>query len=161
MTIRAAEPADHGAIRELLVAAFPGPDEAQLVARLRADGAAAIELVAEQGNSIIGHILLSPVQAPFRALALAPVAVAREHQRTGIGSAMIEAAHAIARDHGWTAVFVLGDPSYYRRFGFDPALAAGFSSPYAGPYFMALALAGALPTRTGRVEHAAAFASLA
>jgi putative acetyltransferase len=161
MTIRAAAPTDHAAIRELLVAAFPGPDEARLVARLRADGAAAIELVAEQGGETVGHILFSPLEAPFRALALAPVAVAPERQRTGIGSELIAAAHGIARDQGWTAIFVLGDPAYYRRFGFDPALATGFASPYAGSYFMALALDGELPTRTGRVKHAAAFASLA
>ena len=161
MIIRAARPADHAAIIRLLAAAFCGPDEARLVDRLRADGAAAIELVAEQGGGIVGHILLSPVEAPFRALALAPVAVAPERQRTGIGSALIEAAHGIARDDGWIAVFVLGEPAYYCRFGFDPALAAGFASPYAGPYFMVLALDGELPTRSGRVEHAAAFASLA
>ena len=71
MNIRAAAPVDHSAIREVLLAAFRAPDEADLVEQLRADGDAAIEMVAEQDGLIVGHILFSPVQAPFRALALA------------------------------------------------------------------------------------------
>ena len=161
MTVRAAESADYPAIRGILLAAFPGPDEADLVEQLRVDGDSAIELVAEDGGRIVGHILFSPVHAPFRALALAPVAVAPDRQGEGIGSALIEAGHAIAREQGWEAIFVVGEHEYYRRFGYDPALAAGFASPYAGGYFMALALHGALPTDTGDVRHAPAFASLA
>ncbi len=160
MIIRAATLADHAAIREVLLAAFPGPDEAELVERLRADGDAAIELVAELDGRVVGHILFSPVQAPFRALALAPVAVAPDEQRRGVGAALIEAGHALAREQGWKAIFVLGEPAYYRRFGYDAALAAGFSSPYAGDYFMALALQGPLPATQGEVIHARAFASL-
>lgn len=160
MNIRAARPADHSGVREVLLAAFPGPDEADLVEQLRADGDAAIELVAEDKGRIVGHILFSPVEAPFRALALAPVAVVAERHGQGIGSALIAAGHSIALEQGWDAVFVLGEPEYYRRFGYDPALAAGFASPYAGPCFMALALEGDLPERKGEVRHAPAFAGL-
>ncbi len=160
MTIRPAEPFDHAAIREVLLAALPGADEAQLVEQLRADGDAAIELVAEDGGRIVGHILFSPVGAPFRALALAPVAVAPERHGQGIGSALIGAGHELARAQGWEAIFVLGEPGYYRRFGYDAGLAAGFESPYSGPYFMALGLAGDLPVTDGRVAHAPAFAAI-
>ena len=161
MKVRTTATADHSAIREILLAAFPNADEANLVEQLRADGAAAIELVADDGGNIVGHTLFSPVEAPFRALSLAPVAVAPDRQGEGIGSALIEAGHELAREHGWQAIFVLGEPQYYRRFGYDPALAAGFASPYAGDYFMALALDGQLPTMSGEVRHAAAFQSLA
>ena len=160
MNLRPAEPRDHAAIREILIAAFPGTDEAELVQRLRGDGDAAIELVAENRGSIVGHILFSPMQAPFRALALAPVAVTPDRHGEGIGSALIEAGHNLAREQGWQAIFVLGEPAYYRRFGFDPDLAAGFASPYSGAFFMALALTGALPTSMGKVTHAPAFAAL-
>jgi putative acetyltransferase len=61
---------------------------------------------------------------------------------------------------GWQAVFVVGEPDYYRRFGFDAALASGFTSPYAGPYRMVLALGGALPVKTGKIDYAPAFARL-
>jgi putative acetyltransferase len=62
---------------------------------------------------------------------------------------------------GWGAVFVLGDPRYYRRFGFDPGLAAGFASPHAGPDLMAIALqSDGLARRGGRMDYAAAFGAL-
>ena len=160
MIIRAAEPRDYAAIRDILVAAFPGPDEAGLVERLRSDGDAAIERVADDAGRIVGHILFSLMKAPFRALALAPVAVAPDRHALGIGSALIAAGHELARQHGWDAIFVLGEPDYYCRFGYDVALAARFDSPYAGPYFMALPLACVLPTHDGQVTHAPAFAAL-
>jgi putative acetyltransferase len=65
-----------------------------------------------------------------------------------------------ARPAGWQAVFVLGYPNYYRRFGFDPALGSGFTCRYSGPNFMALALAASLPTTTGTIGYAPAFAAL-
>ena len=161
MIIRAAEATDHSAIRDVLLAAFPSSDEARLVEQLRADDEAVIELVAGIGNRIVGHILFSPVQAPFRALALAPVAVAPDRQRRGFGSALVAAGHELAREQDWQAIFVVGEPEYYGRFGYEAALAAGFASPYAGPFFMTLALGGALPATSGEVRHAGAFAALA
>lgn len=161
MNIRPAESRDRAAIREILLAAFPGPGEAKLVEGLRSQGDAAIELVAEERGHILGHILFSPVRAPFPALALGPVAVARDRQGQGIGSALIEAGHERARQQAHDAIFVLGDPAYYQRFGYDLALAAGFDSPYAGPHFMVLALAGDLPSRDGEICYARPFADLA
>ena len=160
MNIRAAERGDHAPIRDLLVTAFPGPGEAELVERLRSEGDCSIELVAEDGQQIVGHIFFSPARAPFRALALGPVAVAPERQSQGIGAALIETGHDLARAQGWDAIFLLGDPAYYQRFGYDAALAAGFSSPYAGTHFMALALDGPLSALHGDVHYARAFADL-
>jgi putative acetyltransferase len=56
---------------------------------------------------------------------------------------------------------VLGDPEYYRRFGFAPETAAPFASPYAGPFLMALRLHEgiALPA-SGRADYARAFSTL-
>ena len=91
------------------------------------------------GVRTVGHVLLSRMTAPVRALALAPLAVATDWQRRGIGTALVEAALERARAAGSQAVFVLGDPAYYRRFGFRADLAAGFASPYAGPHLMVVA----------------------
>ena len=143
-----------------MTAAFGSAAEADLVDRLRADGDVAIALVAAEGGRIVGQILFSPLRAPFRALALAPVAVLPERQRQGIGSALIEAGLARATAAGWEGAFVLGEPAFYGRFGFEAGLAAGFQSPYGGPYLLARALAGPLPARSGRIDHAAAFAAL-
>lgn len=160
MVIRHERPDDAAAIRAVLEAAFPGLEEARLVEELRADGDAAIALVAEASGIVIGHVMFSPMTGPFRALGLGPVAVAPAHQRSGIGGKLIRQGLAEAGEAGWQGVVVLGEPAYYRRFGFDPALAAGFTSPYAGPHLMALALGGPLPVTSGRIDYAPAFGRL-
>jgi putative acetyltransferase len=65
-----------------------------------------------------------------------------------------------ARNGGWDAIFVLGDNGYYERFGFGSEAAAAFTSPYAGPHFMVLALSPTLPATVGQLDHAPAFAAL-
>lgn len=148
---------DRAAVRAVIEAAFAGSDEADLVDRLREGGDREMSLVAVERGGLVGHVVFSKMSAPFRALGLAPVAVAPSRQRSGVGSRLIRAGLERARAAGWQGVFVLGDPDYYRRFGFDPALAGGFVCAYAGPHLMALALGPALPASTGEIEYAAAF----
>ncbi len=160
LCIRDEAPGDHDAVRRLLTAAFGGPVEAELVDRLRADGAARLSLVAVDAGELVGQVLFSPMRAPFRALALAPVCVHPARQRMGIGTTLVRAGLARAAEEGWEGVFVVGDPAFYRRFGFTAELASGFRSPYAGPHFMAMSPTGALPATSGSIEYAAAFAAL-
>jgi putative acetyltransferase len=157
VTVRLERAGDIAAIDDVIVRAFGREDEARLVAQLRRDGDATISLVATAGDAVIGHVLLSPMSAPFQALGLAPLSVIPEHQKQGVGTALMNAAVAQAREGGWSAIFVLGDPVYYGRFGFRADLAAGFSSPYAGPHFMVLPLTDVLPVASGKVSYAAAF----
>lgn len=151
---------DHRGIARLVSAAFEQDDEADLVARLRAEGQAAIELVAVDRDLVVGHVLFSPMAAPFRALGLAPLAVCRDRRRRGIGSILVQDGLDRAAADGWQGVFVVGDPDYYGRFGFSAALASGFVSPYAGPHLMVLPLNGPLPATTGPVAYAPAFDAL-
>jgi putative acetyltransferase len=148
---------DRAAIRDVICAAFGRSAEAELVDRLRADGDGVISLVAVDHDRTVGHLMLSKMKAAIKALALAPVSVRSDRQRSGIGSSLVREALRRARIGGWDAVFVLGDPRFYRRFGFDPDLATGFTSPYAGPHFMVLPVQDGFPIRTGRIDHAAAF----
>ncbi|MDO5527961.1 MAG: GNAT family N-acetyltransferase [Paracoccus sp. (in: a-proteobacteria)] len=142
----------HGAIRDLLTRAFEGEGEAHLVDALRRAGDLAISFVAEADGLILGHIALSPLAADFPAFALAPVAVEPKLQGRGLGSDLIRAAiDAVAP----AAVVVLGDPSYYARFGFHPV--PGWDAPFAGPYLQARGTD--LPART-RLSYAPAFAPL-
>jgi putative acetyltransferase len=157
VVIRNEGPMDRAGVRAIIEAVFARRDEADLVDRLREDGDCAISLVAVEGGEIVGHVLFSPMSAPFRALGLAPVAVAPHRQRSGIGGRLIRTGLEHARAAGWQGVFVRGDPDYYRRFGFDPALASGFACPYAGPHLMALALGPALPVSSGEIGYAPAF----
>lgn len=158
--IRSEEPADIPAIHRVVEDAFGQAAEARLVDQLRADGDATISAVAIDASHIVGHILFSKMAAAFRALGLAPIAVAPNRQRNGIGSQLIRWGLAQAKQEGWECVFVLGDPKFYERFGFSAALASGFESPYAGEHFMAVALNGPLRVTTGKVEYAAAFEAL-
>jgi putative acetyltransferase len=163
MIIRDKAPADRGDIDRLLRDAFGGADEAELVARLRDDGAIIVALVAEMDGEIAGHIMLSRLatQVDGRAVeaaALAPLAVRPQRQRCGIGSRLVAAAIAQARRAGIAAVIVLGHPHYYRRFGFSAELAAKLASPVAGPAFMALELApNALAGVRGSISYPRAF----
>ena len=147
------------------LAAFPTAVEADLVEALARGGDLAISLVAEVEGAVVGHIAFSVMQvradgAAVVALGLAPVAVLPERQSAGIGAALIQAGVAAAKASGAALIFVLGEPAYYARFGFDPAEAAPFASPYAGTYLMALRLSGERAA-AGSANYAPAFAELA
>lgn len=163
MTIRPAEPGDAEAIRAVLVAAFPTAAEADLVEALTRDGDAIVSLVAEREGEVVGHVLLSRmrVSGDGRAVGLGPVGVRPGFRGGGIGADLIEGALGIARATGEELVFVLGEPELYRRFGFSAEAAAAFASPYAGPYFMALALRpGFVFPAGGEAAYAPAFSDL-
>lgn len=152
-------------VRQLLLSAFPTADEADLVDRLRADGDLAVEFVAVDAGAIVGHIAFSRMAveadgAPVAALGLAPLAVAPDRQRGGIGGRLIECGLAAANGRGTRIVFVLGDPEYYGRFGFSAAAAAPFASPYAGPHLMAQWLSSRQAPAAGRADYAPAFSAL-
>ncbi len=157
---------DSEAIRAVHLAAFPTSAEADLVTRLREDFDSEISLVAEQSGEIVGHVMLSRMGVAgegraWRALGLGPVGVLPGAQGSGVGSELIRAALAIAGTLGEELVFVLGDPDYYRRFGFSAEAAAPFASPYSGPYFMALWLRPEpAPPFQGSAAYAPAFDAL-
>jgi putative acetyltransferase len=160
MIVRDESPGDWKAVYHVVSSAFGQLSEAELVRKLREAGDSVVSLVAEDDGQIVGHVLLSKMGAPFSALALAPVSVIPTRQRSGIGSALIKEAVGKARQEGWAAIFVLGDPNYYERFGFDREAATGFTSPYSGRHFMVLKLSPSLPATTGKLSYAPAFAAL-
>ena len=161
MKIRPEVPDDAPAVRRVVVAAFDQADEADLVDGLRGAGDSVISLVADDAGVIVGHVLFSRLAAPDRCLALAPVSVMPDRQNQGIGSSLVRDGLARATSDGWQSVFVVGDPDYYTRFGFDVALADNFETPYSKLYVMALELsAGSLGDREGAVIYAAPFLRL-
>ena len=91
------------------------------------------------------------------------MAVLPQYQEQGIGSQLVREGLKACADLGYDAVFVLGHPSYYPRFGFEPARPKGFPSEYDVPdeVFMALELKpGALEDRKGTVNYHAEFESV-
>jgi len=161
--IRDESPADWPYIDRLLDQAFGGSSESRLVARLRAAALVAVALVAEEDGQIVGHIVMSRLPAqvdghPVDALALAPMAVRQDRQRRGVGAQLIAVALEHARASGAEAIFVLGPPAYYSRFGFSADLAVKIAAPFAGPNFMALELVpDALAGAAGAVTYPPAF----
>lgn len=159
MFIRHETDADHGEIRALNRAAFGGEYEANLVDRLRAEELVRASLVAVDADELVGHILFSALPVTVdgwcvRAAALAPMAVPPGRQRQGIGSALVWAGLEAVTAQGFEAVFVLGHPAYYPRFGFSAAVASKLASPYAGDAFMALELIpDALRGKSGSVSY--------
>ncbi len=148
MNIRPARPDDHAAIRTLVTAAFAtlaqsNGKEADIVEGVRQERAGLADLVAEEDGRIVGHVLFSRMtcEPSLFVAALGPVAVALDHQRKGVGAALINRGLRECRALGVKAVVLLGHPTYYPRFGFSAEAAARIASPYAGsPAFMALAL---------------------
>ncbi len=113
LTIRFEGPSDIEDIRMVEEAAFGRPDEADLVDQLRAKGDLLLSLIARDGQRPVGHVALSRMEAPFRAVGLGPVAIIPESQGAGIGQRLIAEAVEWARAAGWVAIFVVGEPAYY------------------------------------------------
>jgi putative acetyltransferase len=161
--IRLEDEGDAPAIRDLLEAAFPDHAEADLVDALRRMRVLVLSLVAEADGYVVGHvgfarIFIESEAGRSRAVALAPLAVYAEYQDKGIATRLVREAHAVLASRGETLSVVLGDPNYYRRFGYTHARAAGFESDYQSPYLMAISF-GAAP-HEGRLIYPPPFAAL-
>ncbi len=129
---------DVAAIRDVTTRAFAAAEhksgtEADIIDRLRRDGALAVSLVADDDGIVVGHVAISPVaiDGTERWFGLGPVAVLPDHQRQGIGQRLIRDALRRVYGLGGAGCVVLGNPAYYGRFGFvgDPALRFGDAPP--------------------------------
>lgn len=167
---RLESPEDECAIRFINETAFGRPDEADLVAKLRAEDVVLASLVAEEerdeereAKRMVAHILFSRMSIEsssgrVAAVALAPIAVLPERQRRGIGGKLIRYGLDLLRGRGERIVIVLGDPDYYPRFGFSLDKARFLESPFPPEAFMALELqTGALDGVRGKVRYPTAF----
>lgn len=142
MTTRPENPEDFPRIYRLVKAAFETTphaegDEQDFVERQRdSDGyIAELSLVTEIGDQIVAHLMMTrlnlTVPSPGMAteiLLLAAVSVELEWQNKGIGSRLIMDAFQRARALGHRAVLVVGDPDFYRRFGFRPSVDFGITN---------------------------------
>jgi putative acetyltransferase len=148
-------------IHSVVSAAFGRPDEADLVRQLRDDGDVVLELAAFEDGTILGHILFSALAvapATIRIASLAPVSVLPARQNQGIGSALIREGLARCGRLGFDACAVLGEPDYYKRFGFGLDTARALQSVYSGHAYQAMEFKpGALAGGDWRITYPKAF----
>ncbi|MDO8774198.1 MAG: N-acetyltransferase [Burkholderiaceae bacterium] len=164
MKTRAEVPSDWLAVHALNEAAFETSAEANLVDALRKLASPYISIVAEEDGAIVGHIMFTQValtgHPSLQIMGLAPMAVAPEYQRRGIGSVLVHAGLEQCMHLGIGAVVVLGHPDYYPRFGFLPSARYGISCEYDVPeeVFIALELQpNYLQDARGKIKFHAAF----
>jgi putative acetyltransferase len=154
--IRPEAAGDAAAIEALTVAAFrdhphSGHTEQHIVRALRAAGQLTVSLVAiAPEGELIGHVAVSPVAMSDGTrgwYGLGPISVQPARQRLGIGTRLMHAALDALRALGASGCVLVGEPTYYGRFGFraEPALTIPGVPP---EYFQALVLAGPLPHAT-------------
>lgn len=161
--VRTEAPGDEDGIRAVNRAAFGREAEAELVDAVREVGATILSLVAVDGGQIVGHVLFTPVAIGGGAgVALGPLAVHPKWQRQGIGTALVREGLEHVRALGHGAVVVVGDPRYYRRFGFASGSRFGvrWERPVPDEVFMALELRPHALANGGICRYHPAFADL-
>ena len=162
--IRSETAEDAAAIYDLVVAAFDGrTEEADLVDALREDGDLILSLVAVTGAEIVGHVAFSRVtieseEGTDGGVVLAPVGVEPGRQGQEVGSRLINAGLEELRRRAESVVVVVGNPTYYARFGFSVDMGRSYPNTYGGSHFMALALVNAADAPVGAITYPDAFA---
>jgi putative acetyltransferase len=125
--IQPERPEDANAIGEVVRRAFehqPGVDDMVAAIRRSPRYRPGLAFVARCEHGVVGFVMLSGTdlvdQSGHRreVLTLTPLAVTPDHQRQGIGSALVRAAVDAAERLGEPLVVLEGSPRYYGRFGF-------------------------------------------
>jgi predicted N-acetyltransferase YhbS len=135
--IRAERASDVVAREALLDACFGVNRHMRTCQRLR-DGRApaeglALSVVRRNAHRLVGTVRLWHVSAGgVPALVLGPLAVDPSCRALGVGAALMNHALAAAKALGHGAVILLGDATYYARFGFSALKTGELSLP--GPF---------------------------
>ena len=120
--VRETRESDFEEVFNLIHAAFGNRAESDLVKELISDGDVLINLLFESLDTIIGNVIVSKItMEPDIGLfcgGLAPVSVMPEQQSLGVGSKLMTAAINESKKTGIDALFLVGDPNYYKKFGF-------------------------------------------
>ncbi len=132
VTIRAETSSDIAPREALLNQAFGQKRFRKTSEKLRVNRVPALAFTAvDDTGNVIGTIRLWNIIAGSAgaSLLLGPLAVDGNHQKSGIGRALMEQAIFAARDIGADSILLVGDEPYYSRFGFSAALARNLHLP--------------------------------
>lgn len=166
ISIRLEEDRDHRDVETLTREAFwdlyrPGCVEHWILHQIRKLPAFVKELsfVACDGDTVIGNIVYSLARIVsvdtriFKVLCMGPFAVLPAFQKKGVGALLLQYSLQKAKEFGFKAVVIFGDPKYYGRFGFVSAGNFGVTTATGENFdaFMALELfSGALDGARGK-----------
>lgn len=154
MIIRLEEEKDYFKVEDLTREAFwnvyrPGCMEHFVVHNLRKDKAFVKELdyVIEEDSTIIASIFYAMANVKLKngenkpVLIFGPVSVHPQYQHKGYGESLINYTLQKAKDMGYEAVFITGNPDYYKKYGFEPCSKygiyyEGMDEKEEAPFFM-------------------------
>ncbi|MBW6526537.1 N-acetyltransferase [Sphingomonas sp. RHCKR7] len=169
IAVRAECPGDAPAILEIVVRAYANViysdhREHLMIERLRGTAAwiPPLSLLAEVGGRAVGHILLTKGDicgsgSWNESLALAPLSVVPDYQSRGVGKRLVESACQKALELGFGTIVLVGLPSYYPRYGFEPLSRYPITLPFDAPDENCMVLPlrpGALDGVAGVVKYA-------
>ncbi|AOT68936.1 GNAT family N-acetyltransferase [Geosporobacter ferrireducens] len=125
---------DYKTVEELTREAFwnhhvPGCNEHYLLHIMRKADAfiPELDIVAEVNGKIVGNIVYTKAKIVddngdyHNVISFGPISVLPDFQGKGIGRILIEHTTTLAKELGYTAILIYGDPDYYSRFGFVAA----------------------------------------
>lgn len=125
---------DYRSVEEITREAFwnhhvPGCNEHYLLHIMRNCDAFIKELdfVAELDDKVVANIVYAKAEIiedsgeHYNVITFGPISVLPEYQGKGIGGMLIDHTVKIAKELGYKAVLIYGDPDYYSRFGFVEA----------------------------------------
>lgn len=130
-----------------------------IVNQLRKNHQLTISLVAEEEQTIVGHVAVSPVKISSGEVGwygLGPISVLPHKQGLGIGSMLMHAALERLKALGAKGCVLLGDPNYYGRFGFQ-AVPDLTLPDVPKEYFQVISFAHSIPQ--GEVSYHEAFSA--
>lgn len=160
--IRKSKQTDIDKIAKLMHESFSSEAESNLVRKLFSGEDILVNLVYQSSDQILGNIMISKIKMhPDVGLfcgGVGPLAVRPSHQFKGIGSQLMKAAIIECSNLGVDALFVLGDPNYYKRFNFE---VSKIRSDYNAKNFQELQLTGnCLNDLQAKISYADAFSTV-
>jgi putative acetyltransferase len=166
MIIRREQPSDAAVSRAVHAATFKRgagePVEAHLLDALRkcSGWIDRLSIVAEVGGVVVGHNVCTRAHVGgVPVLALGPIAVRSDVQRSGIGQALMHAMIGAADATDEPLIGLLGSAEYYPRFGFVPSGELGIDAPDPGwgEHFQVLPLTSYVASVRGPFAYPAPF----
>lgn len=167
LTIDEEKESEFSEIYELIKIAFQTAkkadgDEQDYVDKLRKSNKHIPELALtiKDSKKIVGHIMLTKTfilrdNEKIEALLLSPICVQLEYRNKGVATKLIRHSLTLAKNKGFKAVFLVGNPAFYSKFGFESIIKFGITDTGNIPvnYTMGLELEkGFLATKGGTIS---------